>query len=195
MPVVWAIGGGVAAGKSTVASILRKRGIEVWELDKLSRELSRKGGPLWKNIVKVFGPHFLTETGELNRDKLGKLVFRSWENLFKLNSATHPVLLREVRKKLASVPPSQVVAIEGAVLFEAGFLPLWDKLIFVEAGEEIRKKRLWRTKRLKKREIKERMRSQRFLNCLRKRADFILKNEGSLGELEEIIEDWLDELK
>ena len=107
---------------------------------------------------------FLTPTGELDRDKLGKLVFRSWENLFKLNSATHPVLLQEVRKKLASVPPSQVVAIEGAVLFEASFLPLWDKLIFVEAGEEIREKRLRRTKRLKKREIKGRLapRSQRF---------------------------------
>lgn len=195
MSPVWAIGGGTAAGKSTVARILREKGIEVWELDKLSRELSKKGGPLWKSIVKTFGPQFLTEKGELDRTKLGKMVFRDWENLFNLNSVTHPVLLQEVRKKLASVPPSRIVAIEGAVLFEAGFEPLWDKLIFVEADEAIREKRLLKTTGLKVREIRDRLRLQRFLNCLKRRADFILKNEGSLEELEETIEDWLEELK
>jgi len=100
-----------------------------------------------------------------------------------------------VRKKLASVPPSRIVAIEGAVLFEAGFEPLWDKLIFVEADEAIREKRLLKTTGLKAREIRDRLRLQRFLNCLKRRADFILKNEGSLEELEETIEDWLEELK
>lgn len=195
MSRVWAIGGGAAAGKSTVASILREKGIEVLELDKLTRELSKKGGPLWKNIVKTFGSQFLTEKGELDRTKLGRLVFRDWKSLFSLNSVTHPVLLQEVRKKLASLPPSQIVAVEGAVLFEAGFLPLWNKLIFVEADEATREKRLLKAKGLKAREIKDRLRSQRFLNCLKRRADFILKNEGSLEELEETIEDWLEELK
>ena len=195
MPLVLAIGGGAAAGKSTVASILREKGIEVWELDKLSQELSQKGKPLWKNIVRTFGSQFLTKTGELDRAKLGKVVFRSWENLFKLNSATHSVLFQEVRKRLASVPPSQVVAIEGAVLFEAGFLPLWDKLIFVEADEATREERLQKAKGLRKREARDRLRSQRFLNCLKKRADFILLNEASLEDLKETIEDWWEEVK
>ncbi|MBP9015398.1 MAG: dephospho-CoA kinase [Candidatus Atribacteria bacterium] len=195
MPLVLAIGGGAAAGKSTVASILREKGIEVWELDKLSQELSQKGKPLWKNIVRTFGSQFLTKTGELDRAKLGKVVFRSWENLFKLNSATHSVLFQEVRKRLASVPPSQVVAIEGAVLFEAGFLPLWDKLIFVEADEATREERLQKAKGLRKREARDRLRSQRFLNCLKRRADFILLNEASLEDLKETIEDWWEEVK
>jgi len=195
MPLVLAIGGGAAAGKSTVASILREKGIEVWELDKLSQELSQKGKPLWKNIVRTFGSQFLTKTGELDRAKLGKVVFRSWENLFKLNSATHSVLFQEVRKRLASVPHSQVVAIEGAVLFEAGFLPLWDKLIFVEADEATREERLQKAKGLRKREARDRLRSQRFLNCLKRRADFILLNEASLEDLKETIEDWWEEVK
>lgn len=195
MSLVLAIGGGVAAGKSTVASILREKGVEVWELDKLSQELSQKGKPLWKNIVRTFGPQFLTKTGELDRDKLGKVVFRSWENLFKLNSVTHSVLLQEVRKKLTSIPPSQAVAIEGAVLFEAGFESLWDKLIFVEADESVREKRLQKAKGLRRREARDRLRSQRFLDCLRRRADFIISNDTSLEDLKETIEDWWEEVK
>ncbi len=111
MSPVWAIGGGTAAGKSTVARILREKGIEVWELDKLSRSFLKRRASVEEHS-KNFWPQFLTEKGELDRTKLGKMVFRDWENLFNLNSVTHPVLLQEVRKKLASVPPSRIVAIE-----------------------------------------------------------------------------------
>ncbi|MCS7242419.1 MAG: dephospho-CoA kinase [Candidatus Caldatribacterium sp.] len=182
-PKLLGIGGGVASGKSTVASLLREQGIPVLVLDDLARKLSAKGKPMWKAIVCVFGQSFLNARGMLQREKLARVVFRSWRMLFVLNALAHPLLFFETWRWLRRFEKGWV-AIEGAVLFEAGFCPLLSKLLFVDAPQELRVARL-REKGIGEKDIQIRLRAQRFLACLRRRASKILENAFSMEFLEQ----------
>lgn len=177
------IGGGVASGKSTVASFLEGQGIPVLVLDDLARELSAKGKPLWKAIVYGFGRSFLDSRGILQREKLARVAFRSWRMLFMLNALTHPLLFFEARRRLQRLE-KEWVAIEGAILFEAGFCPLLSRLLFVDAPRDLRIARL-QAKGFKEGEVRNRLKAQRFLGCLRRRASKVLENISSLEFLKQ----------
>lgn len=175
-----------------MALLLEEQGIPVILLDDLARELSEKGKPLWRAIVRVFGRSFLGEDGKLQRRKLAQVVFRNWRMLFLLNALTHPLLFFEVRRRLRHVS-SGWVAIEGAVLFEAGFCPLLSKLLFVDAPLELRIARL-QAKGLGRREAEIRLKAQRFLPCLRRRATKVLENAASMESLKEAVVSLLQEV-
>ncbi len=187
------IGGGIASGKSTVASFLEEQGIPVLSLDDVARNLSQKGNPLWKRVILLFGRTFLDERGCLKRRKLASVVFRSWRMLFLLNSLAHPLLFWEAVKRLYRTG-GKAVAIDGAVLFEAGFCPLLDFLLFVDAPLDHRLERL-RKQGLQEGEIILRVKSQKFLGCLRRRASKVLSNDNSLEslkrEVSQAVRDWL----
>ncbi|MGQ9622270.1 MAG: dephospho-CoA kinase [Candidatus Caldatribacteriaceae bacterium] len=187
------IGGGTASGKSTVASFFEEQDIPVLSLDDIARDLSQKGNPLWKRVVLLFGQSFLDERGYLKRRKLASVVFHSWRMLFLLNSLAHPLLFWETVRRLHRTR-GKVVVVDGAVLFEAGFCPLLDFLLFVDAPPGYRLERL-RKQGLREREIILRMKSQKFLGCLRRRASKILSNDTSLEslkrEVSQTVRDWL----
>ncbi len=172
----------MASGKSTVAFLLARWGIPVLVLDDLARELSEKGKPLWRVIVLFFGRSFLDARGALQRRKLARVVFRSWKMLFALNYLTHPILFFEAWWRLRRLK-GQWVAIEGAVLFEAGFCPLLSQLLFVDAPYTLRIARL-QAKGITERDAECLLRAQRFLPCLRRRASRILENASSIESLE-----------
>lgn len=175
---VLGIGGGVASGKSTVAALLEEAGIPVLVLDDLARKLSEKGKPIWKAVVCVFGRFFLDAHGALRREKLARVVFRNWRMLFVLNSLTHPLLFFEARRYLRRFG-KEWVAIEGAILFEAGFCPVLSELIFVDAPQDIRIARL-QAKGVGEKDAQVRLKAQRFLACLRRRASKVLENASSV---------------
>ncbi|GEM_PF-459484 len=182
MTKVLGIGGGAGVGKTTLASFLREKGIAVLELDELARTLAQKGGPLWKQVVKVFGRSFLDRDGYLNRKKLGRVAFRNWKILFVLNEVSHPLLLQEAKKWLQRKKNEALVGIEGAVLFEGGFLNLIDWVIFVDADSEVCTQRL-QAKGWTEKDTRDLLLAQRFLPCLRRRANLILGNQNSLERL------------
>lgn len=188
---VLGIGGGVASGKSTVASLLEEAGVPVLVLDDLARKLSEKGRPIWKAIVCVFGRFFLDAHGALQRERLARVVFRNWQMLFVLNSLTHPILFFEARRCLRRFG-KKWVAIEGAILFEAGFCPVLSKLIFVDAPQDIRIARL-RAKGIGEKDAQVRLKAQRFLVCLRRRASKVLENVSSIEFLEREVSSLLED--
>lgn len=191
-PRVLGVGGGVASGKSTVVTFFREQGIPVLSLDDLARELSEKGGPLWKSIVCAFGRVFLDERGMLRRRKLARVAFRNWRMLFLLNSLAHPLLFWKARRYCCRMG-TEVVVVEGAVLFEAGFCPVLWKLLFVDAPWNLRLERL-RARGLKESEIELYMKGQRFLPSLKRRASRVLHNESSFESLQcelfSLLRDW-----
>jgi len=165
----------------------------VLSLDDIARDLSQKGNPLWKRVVLLFGRSFLDEKGYLKRRKLASIVFRSWRMLFLLNSLAHPLLFWETVRRLYRTK-GEAVVIDGAVLFEAGFCPLLDFLLFVDAPLGHRLERL-REQGLREREIILRVKNQKFLGCLRRRASKVLSNDTSLEslkrEVSQAVRDWL----
>lgn len=188
---VLGIGGGLASGKSTVALLFAKRGIPVLVLDDLSRELSEKGKPLWRGIVCVFGRSFLDARGALQREKLARVVFRSWRMLFMLNQFAHPMLFFEAWRRLRGFR-KEWVALEGAVLFEAGFCPLLSKLLFVDAPLDLRLRRL-QAKGVREKDARDRLKAQRFVSCLRRRASRVIENTSSLDFLEQQVSSLLED--
>lgn len=133
--------GPAGAGKDEVAKILRRRGAMVIDADKLAHTLYIHRSPLWKKIVKTFGSDILTRTKEIDRKKLGAIVFSDRRKLNKLNKLVHPVLKREIIKKIKG---KKFVVINAAVLKEIGLVGVCDEVWLVWASPEKRKKRAGR---------------------------------------------------
>jgi len=124
IPPVIGIGGAIGSGKSLVANQFTLHKAVVIDLDRLSRSLAGKGKILWRGIIKKFGPSFLDQKGNLLRGKLARVVFKNWNALFLLNRISHPILKNETKKSILHHPPSTMIIIDGAVLYEAGLIPL-----------------------------------------------------------------------
>jgi dephospho-CoA kinase len=185
VPII-GVGGATGSGKSSVAHSFSTHNAMIIDLDRLSHDLSQKGRRLWKAVVLAFGSGFLNQKGELQRKKLGRVVFKSWRLLFQLNRISHPIFKNEIKKIILHQPPSAMIVIDGAILFEAGLIPLVDCLIFVEAPEEQRSVRLSQ-KGLSPDDIRSRMKSQKFISCLRRRSHIIIENSATPEDLQQKI--------
>ena len=86
--------GGIGCGKSEVSGLLADRGAIIIDADLIVRELQRPGEEIFNKIVEIFGPSVIAEDGSLNRGAVANEVFKSKENLKKLNELIHPVVRR-----------------------------------------------------------------------------------------------------
>lgn len=140
--------GPAGAGKNEVAKILRRRGAMVIDADKLAHTLYIHRSPLWKKIVKTFGSDILTQTKEIDRKKLGAIVFSDHRKLKKLNKLVHPYLRKAIIKKIEGcklfVVSCKLIVINAAVLKEIGLVGVCDEVWLVWASPEKRKKRAGR---------------------------------------------------
>lgn len=114
--------GGIASGKSTVATMLRAHGFAVLEADKISHTLITPGGAAYTSVLAEFGREILEEDGRINHQRLAALVFPDREKLTRLNSLIHPLVEKEILQKLAELERAGCIAafVEAALIFEAG---------------------------------------------------------------------------
>ena len=112
--------GGIGSGKSTVAQFLAEFGATVMELDKLGHEVLKPGGEVWESVVNEFGRDIVSPSGEIDRARLGKIVFNDPEALARLNRITHPVIDDMVKARLEEYRRQGVdeVVLEAAVLLD-----------------------------------------------------------------------------
>jgi dephospho-CoA kinase len=140
-PFVIGLTGPIASGKSTVAELLRQRGADVIDADRVYRSLLQPGSGLWRQIVARFGPEIVGPDGEINRAALGGVVFADPEALADLDRITHPAVVAEVRTRIArSTAP--FVVLEAIKLVQSGLASDIDALWFVTADPETRRHRL-----------------------------------------------------
>lgn len=140
-PVVIGLTGPIASGKSTVAELLRQRGAEVIDADRVYRSLLRSGSELWRQVVERFGPAIIGSDGEIDRAALGRLVFTDPEALADLDRITHPAVVAEVRTLIArSTAP--LIVLEAVKLVQSGLASDVDSLWFISADPETRLRRL-----------------------------------------------------
>ncbi len=164
--------GAIASGKSEVEKLLRKKYLVV-DLDIISHNIL-------ENEAKE---EILKEFGTLNRAEIGKIVFNDKNKRKKLEKIIHPKLENYVLNLFEEKKDEKIVVISGALLYEAGFFPMFDKTIFVDAPTRTRLKRLQKRNSLTKKEALKRINSQK--NIGKKKADFIIKNTGTLEDLKE----------
>jgi dephospho-CoA kinase len=133
--------GPIAAGKSTVAEMLRQRGAEVIDADLVYRCLLAPGSPLWHRLRERFGPAIVGLDGEIDRAALANIVFSDTKELADLDRITHPAVIAEIRARIAQ-SRSSLVVLEAVKLVQSGLTSDVDALWFITAGPETRLRRL-----------------------------------------------------
>lgn len=136
--------GGVASGKSTVATMLRELGAEVIDADRIAREVVEPGRPALREIVDAFGPDVLAADGTLHRERLAERVFGDAAARQRLERITHPRIIEESERRLEELRRrgAQVAVYEAALLVETGRHRSMDALILVVADEAEQLRRL-----------------------------------------------------
>ncbi len=185
--------GNIGSGKTTVARMFKELGAEIIEADKIGHDLIKKV-EVKKNLIRTFGSSILDEKKEIERRKLGRIVFKNKKKLEKLNQILHPLIFAEIKKKIASTQ-ARIVIIDAAILLEAGWNSLVDKVLVVSTSYEAQLKRIKESTRFSSEEIEGIMQAQGPQDKKIQRADFLIRNEGSLKETKRQVEQiWEKEL-
>jgi len=167
--------GNIAAGKSEAEQIIKKNGYKVIDLDIVSHDLYNDK-IIKSGLVKAFKT--------LNRKEIAKIVFSSGSEKEKLDNIFFPRLKEFISDYFKKNSKEKAVIISGALIFEAGYEDLFDKIIYIEAPYEIRLKRLEKRNNISEGEAKKRMNCQKDNS---RRADYIIRNDKDLKNLEENI--------
>lgn len=177
------ITGGSGCGKSHFSGRLRERGIPVIDCDLVSREIMAKDTPCAKEVCRYFGNEIL-ENGEINRRKLGNMVFADPEKLKKLNEITHKYILESIYNRMEK-EESQVIMADGATLIESGIK--CDMIVGVLADKEIRKKRIMERDGLTEEEARLRISAQKDDSFYIENCDFVVYNNQGEIDLDQFI--------
>lgn len=177
--------GGIGSGKSVVCDVFRLHDIPVFDADREAKKLNDTSPVIREKLINNFGPD-LYQGNKLDRKKLANLIFNNAENLRITNAIIHPELAKYFEKWVDQRKHHAVIAIDAAVLYEAGFQSLLDKTIVVMAPLKIRIERAAKRDRLSKEQITARANSQ--MNDEEKAglADFIIRNDGRHSLLEQV---------
>ncbi len=185
--------GGIGTGKSTVASFLVELGAVTMDLDKVGHEALRPGGNARERIISEFGNRILTSGGDIDRSRLGKIVFNDYESLQRLNSILHPVIDDIVSARLAEYKRKgvKVVVLEAAAMLEAGRTEQADEIWVTNAPVKTVLARLSKRPGYSEEEAKRRIESQLSVEERLKYADVVIDTDCSFNELKERVkEQW-----
>lgn len=174
--------GNIATGKSVVRRMLEHLGAYTIDADALSHRAIAKDAPGYKPVVETFGKWILDSDGQINRSKLGGLVFRDSEALTKLENIVHP-LVRQAIELLVQRASQKVVVIEAIKLMETELRTSCDSIWVTYAPEEIQVERLMRKRKLSRDEAENRIHSQGAQSEKIERANTVIRNTGSYDEL------------
>ena len=183
--------GGIATGKSTVASMLSQLGARIIDADELAREIVHPGQEAWREIVETFGQEILRADKSIDREKLRKKVFRDTEARKRLESITHPRIrsLAQQRMQQLAAEGAKIVVYMAPLLFE-NQVHLWLRpVILVACDAATQKRRLQKRDGLNDEEIQQHLKAQMSLEEKRELADFIIENTGTLDSLRKRVEE------
>lgn len=191
--------GGIATGKSQVSSILSELGAMVIDADIVAREVVQKGLPAWQQLKDTFGEEYFLSNGELNRRKLGQLVFSHPDELAKLNSITHPAIKAKIEERINDLKVqgyNGIVVVDAALLLEAGWETMVDQVWVVDAPMEKRIERLMNRDNLTRDQALSRINSQMSQQERIAKADKIIYNNSNIDSLkEQVLRIWHETLK
>ena len=182
--------GGIGTGKSEVARHLRDLGAAVIEADAVGHEVYKPDTQCWRDVVAAFGEDILHPNGEIDRRKLGSIVFSNPEQLAKLNGIVHPGIAVMVENELGRLRSqgTPVAVVEAALLFEAGWDSLVDEVWVTDSPVEAVVERLRGRNGLSTQEVIDRMDAQMGRSDRLARADAVIDNASGVSELKRTVD-------
>jgi len=181
MKRVIGVTGGIASGKSNVCNVIKELGYPVLDCDKITAELSQKDLPIYKAIVKNFGSDYLLPDGELDKKKIGKLIFNNDGAKVKLNQISHPLIREELIKRIGEYSDG-LVFIEVPLLYEAKFNDICDKVICVFLKKKNQVERLMEREGIDEDYALAKIHSQMDLYLKKAMADYVVDSKGDFDE-------------
>jgi len=177
--------GGIGSGKSTVSQFLAKLGAVTIDADKVGHDAFKPSSDAWRQVVAAFGNQVVTADGEINREKLGKIVFNDPEARVRLNQIMHPTMYDMVKVQLEEYRRQgvSVAVLDAPLLIEADWIPLVDEVWVTTAPETTVLKRLRERSGMPEHESQARIRSQLPSEERLKYANVIVDTDCSLDEL------------
>lgn len=183
--------GGIASGKSTVSAKLKELGADVIDVDILARAVVSKGEIAYNRIVRCFGEDILLPNGEINRKKLGNIVFSDKEMLALLNRITHPEIISRVKEKIRELKSkgAGIIVVDAAILIEMGLYKYVDSVWVVTVDRETQIKRLIERDRFDYKDSENRINSQFSDEVRKKYADVIIDNNEPIEKVGKKLEE------
>jgi dephospho-CoA kinase len=189
--------GGIATGKSTVVRMLVKKGARVIDHDALVHALQEPGRPVWKGIVEAFGRDILDAAGRIDRKKLGALVFGNETQRRALEGIVHPAVLEEAqreRERIGREDARSIVLSDIPLLLEVGMQGLFDLILLVYSPPEVQIARVMKRNSMTRDEAAARLGAQMPIDEKLKRADVVIRNDGTMKELQQRVDEVWQEL-
>lgn len=186
--------GGVGSGKSSVATILRELGATIIDGDVLAREVVEQGTPGLDQVVAAFGTEILTADGDLDRPKLGAIVFNDAEQRALLESIVHPLIFERYAALEAATGPDDLVVHDIPLLAETGRAAEFDAVVVVDVPDEIRIERMLRDRGWTREDAESRIASQATRDQRLAIATHVIDNAGTREQLRERVEQVFAEL-
>lgn len=187
MSTVVGITGTIGSGKSTVGHILESLNVPVIDTDGITHELLNQ--PRIKQaLLQRFGKQIGDEGGEVDRKKLGAIVFCDAKAKRDLESIVHPEILLEMRRQIRANSGAAVIAVLVPLLFEAGIASEFDEVWTVIADEDALRNRLAARDKMTEQEIAGRLSAQLCQQQKAARANHVIDNSGSLQQTRRQVE-------
>ena len=186
--------GGIGSGKSTVSDYLRKKGYYIIDADRMAHDLTVKGSRCLQNLVREFGQDILDDKGELNRKKLGTIVFSDKAKKEKLEELTTKVVVKNIEDQVSDLRKTEkydIIFLDVPLLFETGLDKCCDFIALVTADEEIRIRRVVERDGISPEQVKMRIRNQMSTEEKRRRSTDIIDNSKGKEELHHNIDQLL----
>ncbi|MBU0951395.1 MAG: dephospho-CoA kinase [Elusimicrobia bacterium] len=178
--MIFGLTGGIASGKSTVLNQFAHLGAKIIESDRIAHDIYAKGKPVYKKIIKQFGREVLNAEKNIDRRKLGKIVFSNQSQRKKLEKITHPEIIAEIKNQINRFKRSnKVIMVDAPLLFEAKLQKMFDKIIVVWIPEKVQIQRLIKRDKITKAEAQKRLSAQISLDKKKKIGDYVIDNSGS----------------
>ena len=177
--------GGVASGKTTAAQMFAELGAKIIDADRLGHELIRAPQPAYHEIVSRFGFEILDPQGEIDRQRLGALVFADPEKLRALNAILHPRIMErcdQLAEGFHLQDPRAVVLVDAALIYEANLAGRFAKIIVTWCRPEQQLERLMARTGLSRAEAERRIAAQMPMEEKRRRADYVIDCSAALEE-------------
>ncbi|HEU0120801.1 MAG TPA: dephospho-CoA kinase [Bryobacteraceae bacterium] len=180
-----ALTGGLATGKGFVGEVFAELGCHRLEADRLGHETLRRAGAAFPAVLAAFGREILGDDGEIDRRRLGSIVFPDPARLEQLNAIVHPAVesLRQARiAEIAKSDPNAIVICEAAIYIESGMLSRFDKVVLTVCGRELQIERAMARSGWTRAEAEARIARQWPDEAKRKFADYVIDTSSTLEE-------------
>lgn len=179
--------GNSGCGKGAISCIMKEYGAVVADCDKIAHRNMQSDGIAYRDILNSFGNEILKADGEIDRKKLGAIVFNDSEKLSQLNSITHKYIEREVLSVININRDKKCVVIDAPLLIEAGLESYCDKVWVVNAPFETRIKRVMERDNIDRESAVLRFKNQRDFKDIKVYADTVIENDGNMEDLKKKI--------